>query len=452
MTNKINTQLPSFEINENYVEEVDKLKDFMDTPTDDQKRKVTQISSNIFEQLTGSQIGPGRLIYNFILFVTYNISVVHFSLYSITRRFYLLPSVMLLLFHMALSYLFQRKIDSLITKIKSNSFCQYLEENFGKVSAILYEIIAVIWIGTFFLIVFIIKNDLIHSYYDIPVYLDVVLAFAFFVVIVLINLIDSKILMEINILLTFFLIIGSFVTLSIDVIDVINEGNYDISTEYIFWNSKIKAKEIFQFSNVLSSSFNMFIIFFFINHKLKHSNYSLGKHNTLFTIGYIVEMIFYFLFIAAGFVSPNKKANVSNFYLLNMWIERTPNISELISIIFFIVDQILHTNFYFFVLQNVIFRPAITRFFTKWNFFLLFALTLLISILLGFIVKYPYDVIEFTNATLGYFVNYAFPCLLLLRNKYTAFSIILILFVISIGIVNLSSFYELVLKSLFNDK
>ena len=106
MTNKINTQLPSFEINENYVEEVDKLKDFMDTPTDDQKRKVTQISSNIFEQLTGSQIGPGRLIYNFILFVTYNISVVHFSLYSITRRFYLLPSVMLLLFHMALSYLF----------------------------------------------------------------------------------------------------------------------------------------------------------------------------------------------------------------------------------------------------------------------------------------------------------------------------------------------------------
>ena len=163
-------------------------------------------------------------------------------------------------------------------------------------------------------------------------------------------------------------------------------------------------------------------------------------------------MIFYFLFIAAGFVSPNKKANVSNFYLLNMWIERKPNISELISIIFFIVDQILHTNFYFFVLQNVIFRPAITRFFAKWNFFLLFALTLLISILLGFIVKYPYDVIEFTNATLGYFANYAFPCLLLLRNKYTAFSIILILFVISIGIVNLSSFYELVLKSLFNDK
>ena len=53
MTNKINTQLPSFEINENYVEEVDKLKDFMDIPTDDQKRKVTQISSNIFEQLTG---------------------------------------------------------------------------------------------------------------------------------------------------------------------------------------------------------------------------------------------------------------------------------------------------------------------------------------------------------------------------------------------------------------
>lgn len=449
MTNKINTQLPVFEINENYVEEVDKLKDFMDTPSDEQTRKVTLISSNLFEQLTGSQIGPGRLIYNFILFVTYNISVVHFCLYSITRRFYLLPSVMLLLFHMALSYLFQRKIDSLITKIKSNSFCQYLEENFGKVSAILYEIIAVIWIGTFFLIAFIITKDLIHSYYDISIYLDVVFAFAFFVVIVLINLIDSKILMEINILLTFFLIIGSFVTLSID---VLRENEYDISIEYIFWNSRIKAKDIFQFSNVLSSSFNMFIILFFINHKLKHSNYSLGKHNTLYTIGYIVEIIFYCLFIAAGFISPNKNAKVSNFYLLNMWIERKPNTSELISIIFFIVDQILHTNFYFFVLQNVIFRPAITRFLTKWNFFLLFAITLLISILLGFIVKYPYDVIQFTNSTLGYFVNYAFPCLLLLRNKFTAFSIILILFVISIGIVNLSSFYELVLKFLFNDK
>lgn len=449
MTNKINTQLPVFEINENYVEEVDKLKDFMDTPSDEQTRKVTLISSNLFEQLTGSQIGPGRLIYNFILFVTYNISVVHFCLYSITRRFYLLPSVMLLLFHMALSYLFQRKIDSLITKIKSNSFCQYLEENFGKVSAILYEIIAVIWIGTFFLIAFIITKDLIHSYYDISIYLDVVFAFAFFVVIVLINLIDSKILMEINIVLTFFLIIGSFVTLSID---VLRENEYDISIEYIFWNSRIKAKDIFQFSNVLSSSFNMFIILFFINHKLKHSNYSLGKHNTLYTIGYIVEIIFYCLFIAAGFISPNKNAKVSNFYLLNMWIERKPNTSELISIIFFIVDQILHTNFYFFVLQNVIFRPAITRFLTKWNFFLLFAITLLISILLGFIVKYPYDVIQFTNSTLGYFVNYAFPCLLLLRNKFTAFSIILILFVISIGIVNLSSFYELVLKFLFNDK
>lgn len=449
MTNKINTQLPVFEINENYVEEVDKLKDFMDTPSDEQTRKVTLISSNLFEQLTGSQIGPGRLIYNFILFVTYNISVVHFCLYSITRRFYLLPSVMLLLFHMALSYLFQRKIDSLITKIKSNSFCQYLEENFGKVSAILYEIIAVIWIGTFFLIAFIITKDLIHSYYDISIYLDVVFAFAFFVVIVLINLIDSKILMEINILLTFFLIIGSFVTLSID---VLRENEYDISIEYIFWNSRIKAKDIFQFSNVLSSSFNMFIILFFINHKLKHSNYSLGKHNTLYTIGYIVEIIFYCLFIAAGFISPDKNAKVSNFYLLNMWIERKPNTSELISIIFFIVDQILHTNFYFFVLQNVIFRPAITRFLTKWNFFLLFAITLLISILLGFIVKYPYDVIQFTNSTLGYFVNYAFPCLLLLRNKFTAFSIILILFVISIGIVNLSSFYELVLKFLFNDK
>lgn len=449
MTNKINTQLPVFEINENYVEEVDKLKDFMDTPSDEQTRKVTLISSNLFEQLTGSQIGPGRLIYNFILFVTYNISVVHFCLYSITRRFYLLPSVMLLLFHMALSYLFQRKIDSLITKIKSNSFCQYLEENFGKVSAILYEIIAVIWIGTFFLIAFIITKDLIHLYYDISIYLDVVFAFAFFVVIVLINLIDSKILMEINIVLTFFLIIGSFVTLSID---VLRENEYDISIEYIFWNSRIKAKDIFQFSNVLSSSFNMFIILFFINHKLKHSNYSLGKHNTLYTIGYIVEIIFYCLFIAAGFISPNKNAKVSNFYLLNMWIERKPNTSELISIIFFIVDQILHTNFYFFVLQNVIFRPAITRFLTKWNFFLLFAITLLISILLGFIVKYPYDVIQFTNSTLGYFVNYAFPCLLLLRNKFTAFSIILILFVISIGIVNLSSFYELVLKFLFNDK
>lgn len=449
MTNKINTQLPVFEINENYVEEVDKLKDFMDTPSDEQTQKVSLISSNLFEQLTGSQIGPGRLIYNFILFVTYNISVVHFCLYSITRRFYLLPSVMLLLFHMALSYLFQRKIDSLITKIKSNSFCQYLEENFGKVSAILYEIIAVIWIGTFFLIAFIITKDLIHSYYDISIYLDVVFAFAFFVVIVLINLIDSKILMEINILLTFFLIIGSFVTLSID---VLRENEYDISIEYIFWNSRIKAKDIFQFSNVLSSSFNMFIILFFINHKLKHSNYSLGKHNTLYTIGYIVEIIFYCLFIAAGFISPNKNAKVSNFYLLNMWIERKPNTSELISIIFFIVDQILHTNFYFFVLQNVIFRPAITRFLTKWNFFLLFAITLLISILLGFIVKYPYDVIQFTNSTLGYFVNYAFPCLLLLRNKFTAFSIILILFVISIGIVNLSSFYELVLKFLFNDK
>ena len=449
MTNKINTQLPVFEINENYVEEVDKLKDFMDTPSDEQTQKVSLISSNLFEQLTGSQIGPGRLIYNFILFVTYNISVVHFCLYSITRRFYLLPSVMLLLFHMALSYLFQRKIDSLITKIKSNSFCQYLEENFGKVSAILYEIIAVIWIGTFFLIAFIITKDLIHSYYDISIYLDVVFAFAFFVVIVLINLIDSKILMEINILLTFFLIIGSFVTLSID---VLRENEYDISIEYIFWNSRIKAKDIFQFSNVLSSSFNMFIILFFINHKLKHSNYSLGKHNTLYTIGYIVEIIFYCLFIAAGFISPNKNAKVSNFYLLNMWIERKPNTSELISIIFFIVDQILHTNFYFFVLQNVIFRPAITRFLTKWNFFLLFAITLLISILLGFIVKYPYDVIQFTNSTLGYFVNFAFPCLLLLRNKFTAFSIILILFVISIGIVNLSSFYELVLKFLFNDK
>lgn len=405
MINSTSSKSQGFEINENYVEEVGKFSSIIDhTPGG---KEQIQITSNLFEQLKASKHGTKRLIYNFMIFITYNISVTHYCLYQVTQALYLIPTIILFLIIMIISFLFQRKIDSILTKSKSHSFCQYLEENFGSISALICEIITVIWVGTFFMIAFIVTKSLIHNYFpECPIWADIIFSILYFGVILLINWVDSTILMEINIVITIIIIVGSFISFLYNMFT----SKCDFSTAKLWWNNEATPNYFYESINILSGSFNMFIILYFINNRLKHSNFSLGKHNSLYTIGYIIEFIFYFLFIFHGYSFPD--SNYSKKFYLTIIIESAVplKVPELLVIILFIVDQVLHTNFYFFVMKHAFFRPDISRFLTKWKFVALFSFVLFLSILLGFFCDEPYYVVMVSNATFGFLINFAFPC------------------------------------------
>lgn len=405
MINSIDSKNQGFEINENYVEDVEKFSNIIDhTPGEKEQIQVT----NLFEQLKASKQGTRRLIYNFLIFVTYNLSVTHYCLYQVTQSLYLIPTIFLFLMIMIISFLFQRIIDRILTKSKSQSFCQYLEENFGSISALVCEIITVVWVGTFFMITFIVTKSLIHNYFpECPIWADIIFAILYFIVILLINWVDSTILMEINIVVTIIIIISSFISFLYNMIS----SKCVFSANKLWWNNQASAKDFYESINILSSSFNMFIILYLINNRLKHSNFSLGKHNSLYTIGYIAEFIFYFLFIIHGY-SYSENNNNSKKFFLSIIIKSSENLKvpELLVIILFIVDQVLHTNFYFFVMKHSFFRPDISRFLTKWKFVTLFAFILFLSILLGFFCDEPYYVVVVSNATFGFLINFTFPC------------------------------------------
>lgn len=364
------------------------------------------------------------IIFNFFVLITFNINFSHFCFHNININLGIVPSGIILTVIMIFSYLFQCSFVSFLIESKAFNFGKLIETHFGSLSALIYEIIALLWLCLSFLstfitsdtyLSFVIGDNINNSYYQYAI------STGFFIVLLVINSCKSAIFINCSIVISFmmhFLCFGLFIySLSIRSISI------ELNT---FVNVSGKASYYFEAFSALSSIMNTIIILFWVNIKLKKDfNYSTKQLKIVLIINYLFNFIFYATYIIEGLFkyniaiplensnSDNDNRTLPEHYLLFLLKENRDNVSLLICNLFISINiayEIFLTTFYFFVLKTMIFRTITREFFSGRKYYFYFTPLLLIVLVLSLALNDPYRIILINNSTFGFLVNFIFPC------------------------------------------
>lgn len=354
------------------------------------------------------------ILFNFFVLITFNINFAHFCIHNINQQLGIIPSAIILITIMGFSFIFQCSFISFLNVSEAFNFGKLIENHFGSLSALIYEIMTVLWLGLCFLSTFstcdLYLSSILEKTNQNISYYQYVISSGFLVILLLINSCKSTILIHCSIVIAFiihFINFALFIYLLFTRAISISKKNL-----ITFEKDPLVYYEAF---NAFSSVMNTIIILFWVNIKLKKDfNYSAQQSKVVLSINYVFNFVFYAFYIIEGIFEYSEQTNQKHFllYLLNE--KKTKSNPAFLIIHIFISLNILYeiflTSFYFFVLRKMIFRIQTREFFIGKRYYLYFTPLLLIVLVLSLGLNNPYRIILINNGTFGFIINFIFPC------------------------------------------
>ena len=405
------------------------------------------ISLNFQEQLLASDFKFGYLL-NVVLFSLYNLNTAHYVFYSTMKSIHFVPSLIIFIFMFIGSYCLYKELENILTKANSYSFCLYLEENFGSLCSYIYEIISVLWCGIFILIAYVITKLLLQELLgNDTVEFKYIMSACFCVIIIALNVYESFWMSVINAIITIITTICIIISMILLIIEKKNINDKSLIPQEF---TKDVYFGIYSGINVFFASFNLFIVFFQVNHNLTKANFQKKKRSNIFLIGYAFHLIYYVIFLIYSLYE-STPSNNNNF--ISILFNNKENFINKILLICFIVEQILHSNFYLSTLKQVIFKSNLKRLLDNRKFIILLTFVTIAAMFIGSVITDKNDnnidnIILIGNATLGMIVNLIIPGFVLLKSKFTFKSILLLIFILIVHISNAVSLQEKVFSFL----
>ena len=342
---------------------------------------------NLIEHISSLKTSPKLLIYIFINYLNFNGNISFLLCSKFINDIGIINILFINIFIILCSYFFQNQIKK---KYIHKNYCSIYEENFGSFCAKIIEIIVKLFLYCNICFVFILINIFSKKVFSDLIF--ILLSILFFLIILIFNFFDNKIIFNISNYL-------SFLIKFYNIYYFISNCNFE--------KDKFKIKTN-QFNNykltffIFSSFYNNMLIFYWVNNKFEKSKYDKKKFK-------IIVFIFNFIYTILYLIRYDQNKNLFEF----------ENFKTDDKIFFFllIIDITIYILFY----NNLIEKKIIRQNFQSFNYKLIYKfLNLIIIFIFSILISKEENILLYLIYIINILLcilNWGMPTLFIIKYK-----------------------------------